>query len=478
MNLNNRTLALVVVSAMTVSSGSTLAFVKWQSTDAAVSNAKGSTDLMNDPAFSKLAEAFHEIKSGYFQKVDDQKLIDGAINGMVQGLDDPFSAYMDKSTADQFQMSLSSSFEGIGAEIKSDNSRVTIVSPYKGSPAEKAGLRTGDQIRKADGKSLDGMDLHQAVLLIRGKKGTTVQLEITRPGSNDVLTIPVTRDEIPLETVYAEMLPGQIGKIQITSFSENTADRFAAELKKLESKGMKGLIIDVRDDPGGYLDAVNKIGSLLIPNKGVILQVEDRSGKKKVYNSTLDKAKYPMAVLINEGSASASEILAAALHESGGYPLIGEKSYGKGTVQTSRPFDDGSNLKYTIAKWLTPKGNWIHKKGIEPDYKVALPSYFKLPIINASKSLSKDENSSNVKVLQQFLTANGFVPGREDGYFSQQTEDAVKAFQRTKSLPATGVVDAKTATTLMDDIRNKMKTNDTQLQKAIDVVKSEIAAGK
>lgn len=476
MHLRKRTLALLLVLSLLIGGTSTYGFLQWKMGGSPLAGNGmpnlGSGQQASD--FTKFNEAYKTIRSKYFQQVTDQKLIDGAIAGMIQALGDPYSTYMDKETSDQFHMSLSSSFEGIGAQVESVSGRVTISSPIKGSPAEKAGLRSGDQIRKVNGQTLDGMELNQAVLLIKGPKGTKAELEITRPGSSDVMHVTVVRDEIPQETVYSENLGNGIGKIQITSFSENTAKRFEEELNKLETQGMKGLIIDVRDNPGGFLDAVNKICNQLIPNKGVILQVEYRNGQKEVFKSNLETAKYPVVCLVNGGSASASEILAGAIQESGVYPLVGEKTFGKGTVQQSQDFTDGSNFKYTIAKWLTPKGNWIHKKGIEPNYPVALPAYFKLTALNPDTALKREMNSPAVKTLQQMLIGIGLVPGREDGYFSVQTEEAVKTFQRMNGLSVTGVVEGETTVKLTEAINEKKKTNDTQLEKAISVVRSMI----
>ncbi|MFC4768318.1 S41 family peptidase [Effusibacillus consociatus] len=475
MQIRKRTLALLLVAALFLGSTSTYGFLQWKMGGSPLAKEMPRLGSGEQAAnFAKFNEAYQTIRGKYYRQIDDQKLLDGAISGMIQALDDPYSTYMDKETADQFHMSLSSSFEGIGATIESINGRVTISSPIKGSPAEKAGLRAGDQIRKVNGQTLDGMEINQAVLLIRGKKGSKAELEITRPGSSDIMHVSVVRDEIPLETVYGENLGNGIGKIQITSFSENTAKRFEEELKKLEAQGMKGLIIDVRDNPGGFLEAVNEISNLLIPNKGIILQVEYRNGQKEVFRSKLENAKYPVVCLINGGSASASEILAGALKESGGYPLVGEKTFGKGTVQQSKAFDDGSNFKYTMAKWLTPKGNWIHKKGVEPDYSVAQPAYFKLTALNPETALKRDMTGSAVKTLQQMLIGVGLVPGRDDGYFSTQTEEAVKTFQRVNGLPVTGVAEGETTLKLMEAISEKKKTNDAQLEKAISVIRSMI----
>lgn len=472
MHLRKRTLALLLILTLFVGSASTYGFLQYRANGLPYAGKDALFTGSDLKEFAKLNETLRILRSGYFQNVDEQKLIDGAISGMIQALDDPYTSYMDKETADQFHMSLSSSFEGIGAEIKSENGLITVQSPIKGSPAEKAGLRPNDQIRKVNGQVLDGMDLNQAVLLIRGKKGTEANLEITRAGSTDVIHVTIIRDEIPRETVNAEYLNDGIGKIQITDFGENTAKRFEEELKKFEAKGLKGLIIDLRGNPGGYLEAVSEISNLLIPNKEVIVQVEYRNGQKEVIRSKLEKPKYPIVTLIDGGSASASEIMAAALKESGGYPLVGEKSFGKGTVQQSKQFSDGSNLKFTMAKWLTPKGNWIHKKGIEPDYSVSLPSYYKVTALNPQTSLKRDMNSSAVKTLQEMLIGVGLVPGRQDGYFSTQTEEAVKTFQRMNGLPATGVAEGQTTVKLMDAIREKIKTNDMQLEKAISVLRN------
>lgn len=471
MYFRGRTLLLSVVATLVTSSALTYSVLRWQRVDF-TGTAGLSGTFAQSPEFAKFVETYQTLKNKYYTQLDDNKLLDGAISGMINALNDPFSSYMDQGTAEQFQESLSSSFEGIGAEIKSENGKITVVAPYKNSPAEKAGLRPGDQIRKADGKVLDGMDLSQAVLLIRGKKGTQVQLEVTRPGSNDVLHITVTREEIPLQTVYGEMLPGGIGKIQITQFAEGTADSFIKELAQLQAQGMKGLILDLRNNPGGLLDSVLKIADQLVPDKKIILQVEYRDGKRDVYRSTLDQARFPVVVLIDGGSASASEILAAALQESGGYPLVGEKSYGKGTVQTTQAYPDGSNIKYTMAKWLTPEGHWIHQKGITPDVPVSMPAYYRLPPLNIQDALKLDMTDSQVKILQQFLASLGFAPGRQDGYFDRQTEQAVRAFQRMKNLPITGVVDKNTGAAINEAVAAKIKANDPQLQKAVAVMQN------
>ncbi|MDB5084337.1 MAG: carboxyl-terminal protease [Bacilli bacterium] len=431
----------------------------------------------NAAEVKKLQDTYSILKQQYVSPTDDQKLIDGAINGMITALGDPFSTYMDAGTATQFHNTLSSSFEGIGAEIEQNNGKIVVKSPIKGSPADKAGIRTGDAIRKVDGKSIDGLSADQAVLLIRGKKGTAVQLDLSHPGSDDLVHLTITRDTIPQETVYGELLPGdaKIGKIIITQFSDDTAAHFHNALTSLETQGMKGLIIDLRDNPGGLLNSVSDISNELIPNQKTIVQIEDRTGHRDIYKSKLTTAKpYPIVALVNGGSASAAEILAAALKESAGDKLVGEKTYGKGTVQTTYDFKDGSNIKYTIAKWLTPNANWIHKIGILPDVPVAMPDYFAATNFPQNTNLKLDENDAQVKNLQLILAGVGDDPGRKDGYFDQKTEEMVKSFQTSNGLPVTGVVNDQTATALMDALHVKAQNDDTQLAKAETVLQEEM----
>ena len=206
------------------------------------------------------------------------------------------------------------------------------------------------------------MSSTEAVLLIRGEKGTKVELSILRPGMDDAMTVPIVRDTIPIETVYGEMLEDGIAKVQITSFSENTSNELVAKLNELQEQGMKGLILDLRQNPGGLLDQAIKISSLFVPEGEIIFQVEERNGKREEYKSTGSKnPKIPLVVVIDKGSASASEILAGAVKEAANIPLVGEKSFGKGTVQRAQDFFFFFKKKFTTEKWLRLKGNWIHK---------------------------------------------------------------------------------------------------------------------
>ncbi len=430
----------------------------------------------NENDLSKIGQAYNMILSNYVEKVDEKQLIEGAIQGMVSTLEDPYSAYMDEDTAAQFNESLESSFEGIGAEVSMMEGKVTIVAPFKDSPAEKSGLKPNDQIIKIDGESIEGLDLYEAVLKIRGEKGTVVTLEVMRPGVTELMNVKVTRDTIPIETVYTDLKEydnKKLGYIEITSFANDTAEDFIVGLNELEDKGIEGLVIDVRGNPGGLLESVEEILKQLVTKDKPYVQIENRDGEKQRFFSTLEKQKeYPIVVLTNQGSASASEILAGALKEAGGYDIVGEKTFGKGTVQQARDMGDGSNLKLTMFKWLTPDGNWIHKKGIEPTVEAKQPEYFYANPIQFEKELTQNMNNEKIKNAQIMLKGLGFDPGREDGYFSGETVIAVKAFQQANDIEATGTINEKTAGAIeakvIESIRDEK--NDLQLKKAMEVL--------
>lgn len=493
-NMNKRIAFLFVILGLLLGSLLTFALVgnhslpssigDWMtSTEVGASGQQSSTTtLKNVPAdFAKILEAYEIIQNSYYDKeaVDANTLIEGAIKGMINVLNDPYTTYMNVEQHSKFEESLGSSFEGIGTEVMIQNNRVTIVSPFKDSPAEKAGLRPNDQIISVDGENIEGMDLNEAVKKIRGPKGTKVKLEIYRPGVSETFTVVVTRDTIPLESVYSdiiEMEGKKIGKIEITSFSENTAERFKEEYDSLKRNGVKGIVIDVRGNPGGYLQAVLGIAGRLIPQDQLILQVEDRDGNREVYRGSAKEAHLPLVVLTDEGSASASEILAAALKDSG-VPVVGATTFGKGTVQVAKMLDDGSSIKITIAKWLTPNGTWIHEKGIEPTIQVQQPDYFyAAPIHTENGPIQREMNGAEVQNVQLILRGLGYDTSRNDGYFDESTEAAVRAFQKDHNLNVTGVIDEETAEKMQEKLIEKIRdpNNDLQLQKAYETLNSII----
>ncbi|WNQ11624.1 S41 family peptidase [Paenibacillus aurantius] len=486
MVFKGRTVIVFVILAMFVSSVLTLtvahpSFLGRNPAGGQSSGASSSgTSGLTTQDLNKVAKTYDLIQNRFLTQTDHDKVMNGAINGMLEALNDPYTTYMDPKEAKQFDETISSSFQGIGAEVSLQDGKVTIMSPIKGSPAEKAGLRANDVIATVNGEKLDGLTLNQAVLKIRGPKGTQAKLGIVRSGTTDTIEVNVVRDDISLETVYGEMLTDQVGKIEIRQFSTNTAKRFREELNALEAKGMKGLVIDVRNDPGGLLDSVVDIMENFVEKGKPIVQIEDRQGKKEATNAEgkYPVKKYPVTVLINNGSASASEILAGAFKESAGGTLVGEKSYGKGTVQITyeKEMGDGSNIKMTVFKWLTPNGNWIHQKGIEPDVAVEPPAYYKAAPFTKKETLKPDMVSDDVKTLQLMLGALNLKPDRTDGYFSAKTASELKAFQRLQNLPATGEADTATMNKLEAELIKVIKDpkNDTQLHEAVRVTEEAL----
>jgi carboxyl-terminal processing protease len=424
--------------------------------------------IVNTKEMDKIAQVFEIVSDRYVEKINKTKLAEGAIKGILGQLDDPYSVYMNAKLAAQFEESLDSSFQGIGAEISEADGKIIIMSPFKDSPAEKAGLLSNDRIVSIDGKDTTGWTVSDVVDKIRGPKGSSLKLGILRAGTDHSIEISVKRDEIPINTILSKMKKiddKNIGSILITQFSEKTAPDFEKALNKLEKQKLNGLIIDVRDNPGGLLSSVGDILGDFIPKSSPYIQIQDRNNKKeKFYTKLKSKKPYPIVILQNGGSASAAEILSAAMSEAGGYKIIGENSFGKGTVQQAISLGDGSEVKMTFFKWLTPNGTWIHKKGVVPDLVVHQPDYFSIHSIKIENNLLKNQNSDSIKVMQQMLVANGFAPGRVDGYFDDQTELSVKAFQRSEDLKVSGIVNQdlinlmqKNISAMVDDERNDLQ---------------------
>lgn len=436
------------------------------------------SNAQTDEGLNKVKLAYDLINQHFFEEVDKDELLEGAIQGMLETLNDPYSSYMNEEAMERFTKQIQSSFQGIGAEVSLIEGKVTIIAPIKDSPAEKAGLRPHDQILKVDEESLEGLDINQAVEKIRGEKGSEVVLLVQRQGASKPFEIKIIRDDIPVVTVHTdtETVNGKnTGIINIRTFSENTDEEFAEALEELEASGIEGLVIDVRGNPGGLLHSIEEILKHFVPKNIPYLQTEDRDGNRKEYYTTLDeKKKYPISVLIDEGSASASEILAVAMKEIG-YDVVGMTSFGKGTVQQAVPLTenrDGSTIKLTFYKWLSPKGNWINEIGVEPTVEQKQPEfYYGHPII-VEKTLKLDQTDEQIKNAQVLLKGIGYDPGREDGYFDQNVKIAVEKFQKDYGLKVTGEIDEKTANEIEMKVMDKIRDGkeDLQLQKALEVL--------
>lgn len=325
-----------------------------------------------DVDFALFWNIWNKIDKQYLGAIDKQKMVYGAIKGMVQAVGDPYSVFMDPSETQEFNKELEGKFSGIGAEVGTRNQKLIIVAPLPGSPAEKAGLKSGDIIIAIDGKNSDQYSIDEAVAKIRGKAGTEVVLIITREGKFQNREFKIIRQDIQVPSVSFKM-KGNIGYIDIIQFNEETAGLVKKYLGESQDKNAQGLILDVRDNPGGYLDSAVEICDFFIAKDKVIVSEEYKGGKKDQYKATIDPiSDLPLVVLINQGSASAAEIFAGAIKDYHLGALIGEKTFGKGTVQDFEEFNDQSSLRLTIAHWLTPGGTNISEAGIEPDILIEL----------------------------------------------------------------------------------------------------------
>ena len=327
----------------------------------------------NEQGFSNLMRfitAYRFIETKYVNDTDDVKLIDGAIDGMVKSLNDPHSNYLSPKMYKTLMEQTEGSFAGIGVVMGMDNEqKIHIVGIMENSPGQKAGLQEGDEILAVDGVPITQMAFDEVAAHVRGQAGTDVVLTIMRDNANQDITI--TRDNIKLKTVGHKMLDNNIGYIQIVSFSEDTANEFNEAYNDLKNQGMKALVLDLRNNPGGLLTTCVEIAKKLVP-KGEIVSIVDKQGNKETYSSSLEAPEYPLAVLINKNSASASEILSGAIQDTKAGTIIGNTSYGKGSVQTILPMFEDDAVKLTIAKYYTPSGRSIDGTGITPDIEINL----------------------------------------------------------------------------------------------------------
>ena len=318
--------------------------------------------------YSKLLGLKQIIEEDYYKEPKEEELLTGSIRGMFEGLNDPYSRYYTEEEFKELMEQTSGTYAGIGVVIGAgEDDILTVVSPIEGSPAAKAGIKTGDKILKVDGKNITSKELDKATQMIKGEPGTDVTLTIKR--DNKDFDITIKREEIKLQTVKSEVLEDSIGYIKITSFDETTDKDFEENLNSLKEKNIKGLVIDLRDNPGGLLDVCQKIADILI-GKGTIVYTKDNKGNTEYLKSGEDSLGLPIAVLINGGSASASEILTGAIVDNKAGVAVGTTSFGKGLVQTVRKLKDGTGYKLTIAQYYTPNGSYIHGKGIKPNIEV------------------------------------------------------------------------------------------------------------
>lgn len=312
------------------------------------------------------------LKRNYNGEVDNHQLFDGALKGMVESVGDPYTVYLNKKDFQQLSEMTVGSFGGIGIVFGKRGNDYVVISALEDNPGAKAGIKSGDIITAIDDKSTREMNMEQVANKIRGKYGTIVTLEL-KDKEGKLRKVNVVRAEIKNPSVAGQLLPNtKIGYIRIAIFNENTGDDFAQKYAELEKQGMQALVLDLRENPGGILNAGVDVARMLVP-KGPIVSVIDKNGNKYEETSSLEKVKYPLAVLVDHGSASASEIVAGAIKDTKSGKLFGVKTFGKGSVQSVYRLDNNTAVKITVAKYYTPSGVSIHNVGIEPDVKVELP---------------------------------------------------------------------------------------------------------
>jgi carboxyl-terminal processing protease len=320
-----------------------------------------------------LVKVVRIIDREFIEPVNSAQLIDGAIGGIVKSLGDPYSIYMEPKMFTSLQKDLRGTFGGVGISVGVREQHLTVIAPIKGTPAYRHGVKAGDVIYKIDDKEALEMDLEEAVSRIQGKEGTKVKLTMLRKGSRKPVEFNLTREVIVAPSVEGKILDkSEIAYVQLTQFKTNSGQELGKVLSELNNEGFKGIILDLRDNPGGDLDAAVAVSKYFVP-KGPIVSIKYRNGQEDKYVSDTEPLGVPLVVLINENSASASEIVAGAIKDTKAGVLVGTKSFGKGVVQSIFPLDNGAGLKLTTAKYYTPSGHDIHKKGIKPDVEVKLP---------------------------------------------------------------------------------------------------------
>ncbi len=345
----------------------------------------------NNEYLEEFEEVYTLINDSYYEKVDNEKLINGAIDGMLESLGDPHTSYFNVSETENFNEVMNGSYKGIGAEISLDSDgNVIIFSVFKNSPASEAGLKFNDIILEVNGKSVKSMTTTEVVALIKDEKKPKASIKIKR--NDKEITYEVEKRVVVIESVESKIYNSnkkKIGYLLINNFADNTYEQFKEKLEKLESKDISGLVIDVRGNSGGYLHSVSSMLDMFLSKGKVSYQIADKNKVTKYVSKTTESRNYPIAVLTDQASASASEILAIGLKESYNADVIGTTTYGKGTVQITKDLKGGSMIKYTVQKWLSPNGNWVNEKGVKPTYEVEMKEEY--------SNVPTDENDNQLQ---------------------------------------------------------------------------------
>ena len=354
---------------------------------------------------NRIVDVINIIENRYVGKEatpSKEELYKGAVAGVINKLNDPYSEYLSKEDLEHFAEDMDGEYVGVGMTInKKKGEALEVVSPFIGSPAEKVGIKIGDRITKVDDKDILPLTAADTVKLLKGKEGTKVNVEVVRSGKKEPLKFTMTRAKIKLEMVESKMLDNNIGYVSLLRFGNHVGEEVQKAIKDLQAKGMKGLILDLRLNPGGSLQEAQDISSLLV-KENLIVSLKYKNGQERKYNRTLSyMGDFPLVVLINKGSASASEIVTGAIKDYKRGTIIGEKTFGKGIVQQVIPLKTEDAIKLTIAQYFTPKGNYIHEKGIEPDIEVKMED---LLALKGYANDSEQARKNREKEIEEIIT--------------------------------------------------------------------------
>lgn len=430
-----------------------------------------------DEQFAKVAQVYQGVQDQYYEKVDRHKLAQGAIKGMLDSLDDPYTTLLDDEQKTALNDKLSSQIVGIGAVVSFIDNQVTIVEePKEGTPANKAGLAKGDIIEKVDEKAVKDLSLDEVVSLIKGKANTVVHLQLKR--GNQVFQKAITRKPVHLSTVKSQIDQNnpQIALIHIETFGEQTAQDLQNEIMQLRKDRVTSFILDLRQNGGGLLDEGEKVASMFLKDGQIIVQFAEKNQITQVdkANKKLDhgfKVTEDVVVLVDGQTASAAELVAAALKESAHIPVVGQKTFGKGTVQLVTSLDKQSEMKLSTQKWLTPKKNWVHKKGLVPDILIALPTAQQLNTFNNQLNNQEELSESQKKDIQELFDFLGIHIDLKN--FDSSYQDALKEIQTNEKLKVTGQLDQETLEKVNALIFSKYLKEDLSYQKALEQLKEE-----
>lgn len=437
---------------------------------------EGDSDLAETEA-AFIIQIREFLKNNYVSDIDDLNLIKGAIKGMVESLNDPYTQYYTPEEFKAFQDTTSGNFGGIGAIITSQNYMITILSVIEGTPAEKAGLRAGDKIVEIDGKDVEGLLPSEASELLKGAKGTQVRVGVMRDGSDSIQHFEIIRDIIEVNPVEWKLIDEKVGYLKITEFNENTVKNVDKTLEIFKMSGIRGIIMDLRNNPGGLLDQSIEVAKRFV-TEGPIVNVVKKNGNIRTYESDTKTSPYELVVLVNGGSASAAEILAGAIKDRGAGILVGEKTYGKATVQTTLNLGSLGGIKLTIARYTTPNGTDINKTGIIPDIEVRNEDYsyiLDFAPIKGERELKYGCIGLDVMGLQQRLGFLNLFKVTPDGVFGPRTQEAVKKFQEQKGLNVNGIVDQEFISLLDTAVFDAaVSGEDIQLNKALELINEKL----